>query len=80
MAIFSTILAVLKAIPILHEWFKSFVKWYSEKERQWFYESVAKGVVDAIEKRDQRDLEKAVGSPKAGKPSGHEGVEFENVP
>ena len=78
MAIFPLILAVLKALPILHEWFKSFVKWYSIKQVQWFNEELKKAVEHAISTGETDDLVKAIKSPKAGKPSGHDGGEFDN--
>ena len=70
----------MKAIPVLDKAVREFVIWFSEQQRQWFYDSVARGVVDAIEKRDQRNLEHTIGSPRAGKPSGHPGVEYETDP
>ena len=64
---------------LLHEWFKSFVKWYSIKQVQWFNEELKKAVEHAISTGETEKLEKAIKSPKAGKPSGHDGSEFDRV-
>ena len=80
MAIFSTILALLQAIPILDRWVREFLVFYAKKQEQWFYEAVAKAIVDSIEKRDQTPIEDVIKSPRAGKESGHDGVEYENLP
>lgn len=70
------IYSVLKAIPVLDKAARAFFIYYSELEKDWTYAAIAKANVTAIESGDQRELEKAIGSPKAGKPSGHDGVEY----
>lgn len=62
------IIGLLKAIPVLDQWFKSLSLAYYE----WKVASHDSAFIDAhralIEKNDQRKLEEASGMPNAGKP------------
>jgi len=69
---FGLILAIIKAVPALKDLFDQFVSWYVDHEIQ----SMKKELSNAIYKAsqgDQRNLEKFIGSPRAGLPSGEHG-------
>ena len=71
MEIVALITAIAKAIPILDEWMQKLVVYYFNSS----VDKMRKENIDAIRKvlvnKDQRDLEKAIGSPSAGLPSGN---------
>jgi hypothetical protein len=71
----SAIVSLIKAIPIINGWFEKIAEyWYEQR-----IIAMKKELADAIEKArqgDQRDLEKYIGSPRAGKPSGLPGSEL----
>jgi hypothetical protein len=70
--------AIVKAIPVLDKAIRELLVFYAEKEREWAYEKISKGIFKAITGKDQRDIEVAIGSPRAGKPSGDTDSEFTN--
>lgn len=74
----SLIYSIVKAIPVLDKAIRELFKLYAEKEKEWAYEAISKGILKAITEKDQRDLEAAIGSPRAGKPSGDASSEFDN--
>ena len=72
MTTFGLILAIIKAIPAIKDFFDQFVSWYVDHE----IASMKAELSNAIYKSsqgDQRNLEKYIGSPRAGLPSGEPG-------
>lgn len=72
--LFSLILAILKAIPILQQYFDQFLAWYVERE----IASIKKEYRDAIERAlascDQRPIEEVLGNHNAGGIAPHAGT------
>jgi hypothetical protein len=75
-AIFSAVLAGLKALPgavtlanKLTEAVESFIVWYVNNRRDAMKAEHRAAIKKAFEQHDQRDLEKAIGNPNAGEPS-----------
>lgn len=68
------ILAVIKAIPIIDKWFQKLVALYVNAEIDRMDKENRDAVKTAIEKFDQRELEKAIGNPNAGGASGIPGT------
>lgn len=75
---FGFLYALLKAVPIFNKWVQDFFVFYAQKQTEWAYAAISKGVTKAFRDGDQRDLEHAIGSPRADKPSGHDGVEYDD--
>lgn len=76
MSILKAIIAIIVAIPTIKGWFDALVKMYVESQiAAWRAEDRA-AIRKAIEEQDQRDIEKALGSGKAGEPSGIPGTEI----
>lgn len=68
LTIISTVLALLKAIPVLDGWFKQLaIAWADMKLREHDRE-FAEAHIALMRDRDQTLLEGAIGSPNAGKP------------
>lgn len=66
---FSTIIAIIKAIPILQKWFEElFVLYFNMQVDSMRAENV-KAIRKAIDEKDQREIEKALQSTLAGKRS-----------
>lgn len=76
MTILSTVLAILRAIPTLKAWFDWFVAEYTRREIAAMKVEIRAAIRKAIDEQDQRDLERAMGSTKPGKPSDLPGVEL----
>jgi hypothetical protein len=77
----STIIAIIKAIPIIKEWFDKLWYQYLLIEHDSLLTKNREGVKKLVEKHDQRDIEKQIGSTKVGLPSGHaDAVLFDSVP
>lgn len=74
MNVLTTIIAILKAIPTLKAWFDWFVAEYTRREIATMKAEIRAGIRKAIDEQDQRDLERAMGSTKPGKPSGLPGA------
>lgn len=66
--ILSLLLAVFKAIPVLKNWWDQLILMYVEKQKANLREEIRLGIYNAVNLKDQRDLEKAIGNPNAGKP------------
>jgi len=75
MSVFSAILAVIKAIPALKSWWDEFAAWYVAHEIASMKKELSEAIY-AASKGDQRNLEKFIGSPRAGLPSGEHGSEI----
>jgi hypothetical protein len=59
--IVSGIIALLKAIPILDNWFKGLVMAYSKYRMEKFDKDFSRGMADLIKHHDQRTLEEVLG-------------------
>jgi len=66
--ILSGIVALLKAVPILDSWFKSLLDLYFQMKLEEHDKAFIEAIRKLIVEHDQRDLERAIGSPNAGKP------------
>jgi len=75
LSVFSTILAVLKVIPILDSWFQQLMVFYAKAAVDRIKKEDREAVLKAFAEKDQRDLEKAIGNPNPGEVSGDEGTE-----
>lgn len=71
----SLVYSLIKTIPILDKAIRSLIIYYAALEKKWFYDAVTKGMLDAVG-GDQRKLEEAINSDRAGKPSGHSGTRW----
>ena len=70
-AFFSGVVAICKAIPILNDLLQEFFAYYAKTQLAAMKEANREGVRKAVYEHDQRELEKTIGSDKAGEPSGH---------
>lgn len=61
MEIVSGIIALLKAFPILDQWFKGLVMAYGKYRMEKFDRDFAKGMAELIRSHDQRALEEVLG-------------------
>lgn len=68
--VFGTILAVLKAIPVLDSWFQQLAVLYFNMQVSNMKAENRDAVRKALAEHDQRDLEKATGNPNPGQHSG----------
>jgi hypothetical protein len=73
-SVFGFLYALTKAMPVLDGWLKSFFAWYAVKEKEWFLADLHKVIASG----DPQKIEEFIKSPRAGKPSGHDGVEYED--
>jgi hypothetical protein len=67
MVVIDLILAIAKAIPVIDKWLDALTVARIESMKKTQREALRK----ALDEHDQRDLEKAIGSPGAGEPSGN---------
>ena len=67
----SLLLAIFKAVPQLKDLFDKLMVAYLSYQENKIKEEIKDGIKKAIEQHDQRDLEKAMGSTKAGELSGN---------
>lgn len=72
--------ALFKAIPVLKEWFDDLITAYVNHSIDTMRKENREALGKALNGRDQRDLEKAIGSPTAGKPSGDPGTIISDRP
>lgn len=75
-SVFSFIYALLKAIPVLEKLVRDFFVFYAIKQREWYEKELHDAIKKAINTGETRDLENAIGSPRAGAPSGHDGSDY----
>lgn len=73
-AVFSAVAAFFSSIPVLGRLVEQFIAWYVNEQIDKMSSENAAIIKKAIEEKDQRDLEKTMGSSKAGKPSGIDGT------
>lgn len=76
MSIIALIITIAKALPVLNEWLHKFVELYIQAQIDSLKKETRQAIKKAIEEQDQRELEKVMGSSKAGLPSGIEGVQI----
>ena len=76
MAIIPMLTAIFKAIPALKDLFDQFVVAYTKSQIENIKKDYLNAIKTAINDRDQRDIEKALGSPRAGLPSGNTGAQI----
>lgn len=76
MEIVALITGIVKAIPILDKWVEQFMVYYFNKSIDKMKLDNFKAIKKAINEKDQRDLEKNIGNPNAGNPSGDAGSEI----
>ena len=73
-AIFALITAIAQAIPVFAKWLEQFNVWYINQQIDKMAAENVAAIKKAIQEKDQRDLEKALGNPNAGEPSNLPGV------
>lgn len=65
------LLATMKAVPAVRKWWEELtIAYYAYQDHQ-IEKATRDGIKKALESHDQRDLEKAMGSTKAGELSGN---------
>lgn len=69
-----TVLAILKAIPILDSWFQQLAVLYFQQRLASMKAENKEAIRKAIYEHDQRGIEVAIGSDTAGKASGDIGA------
>jgi hypothetical protein len=74
----SFVYSLIKLIPIVDKAVRDFLIFYSVKQVEWFNAKVTKAVAKAIATGETSDLENSIGSPRAGKPSGNAGADFDD--
>lgn len=67
--VFGFIYAVIKAIPIVKDWFDKFMTWYIAQGVAHLKEADREAIRKAIDEQDQRDLEKQIGDREPGEAS-----------
>ncbi len=77
-SVFGFIYALIKAVPILEKAVRDFLAFYAVKQREWFEKELNDAIKKAIATGETSDLEQRIGSPRADKPSGDSGSEFDN--
>ena len=65
----SLILAIAKAIPVIDRAIRDLVQAYVQWKIKEGQRDLAEALIKMIETGDQRDLEREIGSPNAGKPA-----------
>jgi len=74
--IFGFVYALIKAIPVLDKAVRGFIAYYSVKQIEWYRKELHEAIEKAVKTGETRDIENAIGSPRAGKPSGQTGADF----
>lgn len=81
MTYFSAILAIIKAIPALEKWYEDFTAFYIKQRIESMKKENVEAIKFALKENDQRKIEQAIGSNKAGELSGVPHTEIrENLP
>lgn len=73
-SIFQTVISFINAINALKSLVDSFVSFYISMQIDQMKEENRLAIRKAIDEQDQRDIEKALNSPRAGLPSGNAGA------
>jgi hypothetical protein len=71
---FSSIIAIIKIIPAIKSAFDDLVAFYVRQEIAEMKAGNRAAIKKALEHHDQRDIEKQMGNPNAGGPSGVPGT------
>jgi hypothetical protein len=79
-SIIGILLGIVKAVPVIDKWVEMFLSAYFAMKISEMKRENVDAIRKLIEERDQRDFERAIGSPKAGLPSGDSGSEFRDAP
>lgn len=66
MGILEGIIAFIKAIPIVDKWVQQFIAFYVNSQIDKMAQENRDAIKKAVERFDQRDLERAIGNPHAG--------------
>ena len=80
LTILNAIIKVFAAVPTLNTWFQELVKLYVQIQGAAMSKENRDAVRKALDEHDQRDMEKAVNSPTAGKISGDPGTVVVDAP
>ncbi len=79
LSVFSTILAILKAVPVIEGWVQDFFVFYTQARLDAMRSENREALKKAFLEKDQRDLEKAIGNPTPGEESGNAGSEIKDT-
>jgi hypothetical protein len=79
-SIVAGIVGLIKAIPILDKWFTLVAVYFVNKSIDNMHKDLLDSLRKALLEKDQRDLEKAIGNPNAGEPSGLPGTVIVDAP
>ncbi len=74
MEIISLLLGIVKLVPIVDKWIQDFIVAYTNSRIDSMRAENFEAIKSAIEKQDQRNIEKAMGNPNAGLPSNDAGT------
>jgi len=77
--IFSGLLALIQAIPVVDKWVQQFIVYYVSKRKNEMKAENTAALRKALDEKDQRDLEKAVGNPHPGEPTSFPGTELRDT-
>lgn len=75
-SIVAAILAVCRAIPIVNSWMSELMAAYVQHQIAAMKAANVAAIRKALMEQDQRDIEKAIGSPRAGEKSGDPNTEI----
>jgi hypothetical protein len=70
------ILAIARAVPVIAEFLEKLSVAFTASRLASFRKENLEALRKAVKEYDQRDLEKAIGNPNAGEPSGDAGSEI----
>jgi hypothetical protein len=76
MGIIPLLTAIFKMVPALKDLFDQFIVAYTKHQIETIDAAYLAAIKKAINDKDQRDIEKALGSPRAGEQSGIGGTEI----
>lgn len=79
-SIIAAILAIAKAIPVIDTWIEQLSAAYVASRLATMKKENSDAIRKALVDHDQRDLEKAIGSPNAGQKSGDSGAVITDKP
>lgn len=71
LSIITGIVGLIKAIPVFDSWFQQLAALYVQSAIHSMQKENVDALRKAINEKDQRDLEKAIGNPNHGAPSGY---------
>jgi hypothetical protein len=76
MEIIALITAIAKLIPVIGGWIEKFIVYYTNASIDRMKSENLKAIRKVLDEKDQRELEKAIGSPSAGLPSHTPGADI----